>query len=117
MLLNKHWSNSNTNVATPTVVDRHGETRIYLDCYVEAFDDVLRYIEYVVEFLKDICMEGKSGLRLHRLQNECDFFTVASFIHDVESILPREDVSFSVCDYAIKAWCWKNCAGNEEALL
>ena len=55
VLLNEHWSNSDANVATLTVADDRGKTRVYLDRDVEAFDDLSRYIEYGVEFLKDIC--------------------------------------------------------------
>ncbi|KAL3801593.1 hypothetical protein ACHAWO_001398 [Cyclotella atomus] len=30
VLLNEHWSNSDANVATPTVVDRHGVKLAYI---------------------------------------------------------------------------------------
>ena len=108
------------------VTDNDGIVRLYVDRNVDAFDDLLGYIEYGVKFIKHICKhnEDEGGLRLHRLQNECDCFTIESFGNDLECVLPREDVLTGTRDYVkLSAKCksdasnnWNSLAGNESLL-
>jgi hypothetical protein len=121
----EHWT---AQCQDGIIVDANGANRWYVDRNVDAFDDLLSYIEYGVEFLKHICKEG--GLRLLRLQKECDYFTVDSFSSDVERApLHGENVCFSVRDYVtiaaqcsrnrhneITGWSWKSITGNEALL-
>lgn len=126
-LLNEHWSNSKFPVKT--ITDDQGASRVYLDRNPVAFDDLLSYIEYGVDFLRGICKQDGGSIRLAGVRRECDYFTVGSFSRDVDSALYGEPISIGVKDWAriaaeaakdkqnvVRGWNWISCTGNEGLL-
>ena len=94
-----------------------------------AFDDLLSYIEYGVDFLRGICKQDGGSIRLAGVRRECDYFTVGSFSRDVDSALYGEPISIGVKDWAriaaeaakdkqnvVRGWNWISCIGNEGLL-
>eukprot|EP00956_Cyclotella_meneghiniana_P032048 scaffold86284_cov22-Cyclotella_meneghiniana.AAC.1 len=128
-----HWSD------VPTTTDRDGTNtvRIYVDRNPDAFDDLLEYVEYGVEFLENIIKnnDDEARYRLRKLGLECDYFTVDSLAADVDEVTRRMDddvdfgepVSFRSDGWFSMAgqlshrgfnggWRWNNISGNNRSI-